>query len=118
MVMVKYYLESDDDTYIYGDRMFKCKFCRETNKYIQPYIRKENDKTIKFFRDKRFFAIYENGLLIEIIETMTCWSDDYISYKIRDNIAYERDENYHGRPLKRNEQCNIDLSNFIRSNDL
>ena len=116
--MVKYYLEIDDDTYIYGNKYFKCKYCKETETYIQPYIRKENGKTIKFFRDKRFFVVYENGLLIEIIATMTCWSDDYIAYKIRDNIAYELDENYHGRPVKRKEQCNIDFSGFIRNNDL
>jgi hypothetical protein len=49
---------------------------------------------------------------------MTCWSDDYTSYKINDGIAYEYDENYHGHPSKRNEPCNIDFTGFIRENGL
>jgi hypothetical protein len=116
--MIKYFLESDDDTYIYGDKIFKCKYCYKTNSYIQPFIRKEKKKLIKFYRDKRFFVIYEDSKITEIIQTMTCWSDDYTSYKINDGIAYEYDENYHGHPSKRNEPCNIDFTGFIRENGL
>lgn len=116
--IVKYFLESDDDTYYYGDDTYECEFCEETNTYIQPFVRKENNKLIKFYRNKRFFVIYENSKIIEIIYTMTCWSDDFVSYKIKDNVAYEYDKNYHGRPCNRNEPCNIDFSKFIQDNDL
>lgn len=115
---MNYFLHADDDTYIYGDKMFKCNYCKETNEYIQPYIRKERKRIIKFYRDKRFFVVYENHKIVEIIKTMTCWSDDTIAYKLRDNIAYCYDEIYHGRPYKVNEECNIDFNDFIRANGL
>ena len=116
--MENYLLEADDDTYHYGGKMFKCYVCENTNTYIEPFIRKEKKKLIKFYRKKRFFAVYENTVLTEIIRTMTCWSDDVIVYKIKDNIAYKYDETYHGRPYKKDEACSIDLSNFIRENNL
>jgi hypothetical protein len=49
---------------------------------------------------------------------MTCWSDDYVSYKIRDKVAYEYDENYHGRPSKRKAPCEVDFTQFISDNNL
>lgn len=116
--MVKYYLEADDDTYIYGNKVYECNYCSDTKKYLEPYIRKEKNKLIKFYRDKKYFVIYHNDEIIEIIKTMVCWSDDYVSYKIRNKVAYEYDENYHGRALKRNEPCEIDFTNFIGENDL
>jgi hypothetical protein len=116
--MVKYFLYADDDTYIYGDKMFKCKYCYNTNTYIEPYYRKEKNKLIKFYRKKQFFVIYEDCKITEIIFTMTCWSDDFSSYKLKDNVAYECDKNYHGRPFKRKEPCNIDFTEFIRENGL
>lgn len=116
--MVRYFLNADDDTYIYGDKMFKCKVCKDTNAYIEPFIRKEKRKIIKFYRKKQFFAVYENTVLTEIIRTMTCWSDDVIVYKIKDKFAYKYDETYHGRPYKKDEACCIDFSDFIRENGL
>jgi hypothetical protein len=115
-MMLNYFLEADDDTYIYGDLMFECEF-DETNEPIQPFIRREGDKVIKFYRDKRYFVIYENNEIVEIIATMTCWSDDVIIYKIKNNNAYQYDEFYHGRPYKKNEVCNIDFSNIISENN-
>jgi hypothetical protein len=110
----EYFLEADDDTYIYGNKMFECEFCEETQTYIQPFIRKENNKIIKYFRDEHFFVIYENAEIIEIVKTSTCWSDDFIAYKIKNQIAYQFDKNYHGRPCNRNKECNIDFSEFIK----
>jgi len=110
-MMLNYFLEADDDTYIYGDKWYECEF--KNDKPIQPFIRKEGNKVIKFYRDKKYFIIYENEKVIEVIATMTCWSDDVKIFKIKDNIAYEFDENYHGRPYKRNEVCNIDFSKFL-----
>lgn len=114
--MMKYFLEADDDTYIYGDKMFECDYCND--KPIQPYIRMENNKIIKFYRDKLFFVVYENEKIVEIIKTMTCWSDDIIAYKLKDNIAYSYNEVYHGRPYKTNETCSVDFSEFITANGL
>lgn len=111
--MIDYFLNSDDYTYIYGDLMFKCEYCKTSNTYIEPFIRKENNKIIKFYKEKKCFIIYENNELTEIIKVMTCWSDDYIAYKIKDNIAYSYNEVYHGREYKKDELCNIDFNEFI-----
>lgn len=113
---MKYFLEANDDTYIYGNKMFECDY--SNNIPIQPFIRVENNKTIKFYRDKQFFVVYENDKIVEIIKTMTCWSDDTVAYKLKDNIAYSYNEVYHGRPYKTNEKCSIDFSEFITANNL
>ena len=118
MKVVPYFLEIDDDTYIFGNKMFKCEYDEDTNTYIQPFVRREKKKIIKFYRDKHFFAIYKNASLVEIVKTMTCWSDDVIAYKLKDGVAYEYDEVYHGRPYKMKEVCNVDFKEFIRNNKL
>lgn len=112
------FIESDDDTYLYGDLEYTVEFI--DGHYIEPYIRKELcGKIIKFYRSKRFFAIYENDILTEIIHTMTCWSDDIVAYKLNPNgIAYSYDEIYHGRPRKQNYPCNHDLNSFIDKHKL
>ena len=114
----KFFLEPDDDTYIYGDEWFVCDYDKETGTYIQPYVRREENKTIKFYRDKCFFVIYEGSEIIEIIKTMTCWSDDVIAYKVKNGVAYEYSEVYHGRTVKIDEVCNVDLNKFIGDNEL
>ncbi len=114
-MMLNYFLEADDDTYIYGDKMFKCEF-DENNQPVEPFIRKENNKVIKFYRGKQYFIINENEKVIEIVFTMTCWSDDIIIYKVENNIALKYDERYHGRYYKKNEDCKIDFSTFISNN--
>lgn len=116
--MENYFLDADDDTYIYGDLMFQSKYCKDTQTYIQPYIRMDENKIVKFYRSKRFFVVYEDDKIVEIIRTMTCWSDDSIAYKLKDNIAYSYSEIYHGRPHKSNEECSIDFNEFIRTNGL
>ena len=118
MNVVQYFLEADDDTYLFGDKMFKCEYDEKTNTHIQPFVRQENGKIIKFYRNKNFFAVYENASLVEVIKTMTCWSDDVVAYKLKDGVAYEYDEVYHGRPYKKGEVCDIDFSDFIRANGL
>jgi len=117
--MIDYYLELDDDTYEYGDMMFKV-LCDKNGVLIEPFIREEpNNKIIKFYRKKNFFVIYENNIINEIIHVQTCWSDDHIAYLIDANkIAYKISEYYHGRPLYFFKNCNIDMSKFIEDNDL
>jgi hypothetical protein len=119
MPLVNYYLESDDDTYIYGDKMFKCEFCENSNTYLEPFIYKETrTRVVKLFKSKNLFVIYENNEIVEIIKVMTCWSDDYKRFKIKNNIAYSFDENYHGRPYVRNKVCDCDFNEFIADNNL
>ena len=113
MKVVQYFLEADDDTYIYGNKMFKCEYDEESNTYMEPFVRKEKGKVIKFYREEQFFAVYENAVLTEIIKTMTCWSDDVVAYKLKDGVAYEYDEIYHGRPYKKGEVSNKDFGEFI-----
>jgi len=99
--------------------MFQCEYCNETNEYKEPYIYQETvNKKVKLYRSKCFFVIYEDNELIEIIKLMTCWSDDYQRYKIKNNIAYSYDENYHGRPYQRDKECNIDFNDFIIKHNL
>jgi hypothetical protein len=111
-MIVKYFLEADDDTYLYGDKMFECEF--DGTSYIQPFVRREGKKLIKFYQDKHFFVVYEDGEITEIIRTMTCWSDDVIAYKIKNQVAYKFDEVYHGHPHVKDCECNIDFSEFIK----
>jgi hypothetical protein len=118
MMVVQYFLNADDDTYIFGDEMFECEYNEETNTYIQPFIRQDGDRIIKFYRDEQFFVVYKNAMLIEIVKTMTCWSDDVIHYKLNNGVAYEYDETYHGRPHKKGEVCDVDFSEFISKNGL
>lgn len=119
MYLVNYYIEADDDTYIYGDNMFQCEYDENTCEYKEPYIYKETDsKIVKYYRSKNFFVIYENNEISEIIKTMTCWSDDYQIYKIKNKIAYEYNEIYHGRPHINNKKCNIDFNDFILQHNL
>ena len=115
---VEVFIEIDDDTYIYGDNIYTIK--KIDNVLIEPYILVKDDKIIKLFKSKQYFAVYNsNGLLVELIFVSTCWSDDFNAYKINENgIAYEITKVYHGRMIKENEQCNIDFNDFIAKNNL
>ena len=112
-----FFLDNDDDTYIYGGLKFTSQYNKR--KLIEPYIHKETEnKYIKFYRSKRFFVIYIDNYITEIIFTMTCWSDDFIAYKLKDNIAYSFSERYHGIYFTENQPCNINLTDFITDNCL
>ena len=114
---MKFILDSDDDTYIYGDLEFSAEF--KDGILIEPYVRIENEsRYVKYYKSKNMFIVYENECISEIIFTMTCWSDDYKAYKIKDNIAYSYTEVYHGRVVKQNVECSDDFNQFIVENQL
>jgi hypothetical protein len=117
--MIDYLLEMDDNTYEYGNKMFKI-LCDKNGNHIEPYIREEpNNRIVKFYKNKNFFVIYDNNIISEIIHVETCWTDDYIAYRIGpDKVAYDITEYYHGHPLFFFKKCNIDMSNFIADNEL
>lgn len=114
------YIESDDDTYFYGDNTYQAQYCKETDTYFEPYIlnNSNDNEIIKFYRSKKFFAIYKNNNLIKIIKVMTCWSDDYKIINIKDNCAYNYTETSKGQFRAIEKPCNIDYCDFIAENGL
>jgi hypothetical protein len=118
-MVVQFYLENDDHTYIYGGRLFTAEVDDSTGEMLEPYIRKASPvKTIRYYPSKRLFVVYINNIITELIFVMTCWSDDYKAYVIFNNIATSLKECYHGRPNITPIACNIDFSNYIRDNGL
>lgn len=114
------YIEIDDDTYHYGDNNFECDYCKDTDIYLEPFIlrKPEKNKVIKFYRSKKFFAVYKNDKLVKIIQLQTCWSDNYIKTKMNGNIAYSITQTVKAHYEKINEPCNIDFSEFIQKHNL
>lgn len=115
---VEVFIEMDDDTYIYGDNTYTIK--KVDGILIEPYILVKDNKIIKYFKSENYFAIYNSdSLLIELVFVSTCWSDDFNAYKINEvGIAYEMTKVYHGRMIKKDENCNIDFNDFIAKNNL
>lgn len=118
-MMRSFYLEEDDNTYIYGGDLFEAEYNPETDELLEPYIRRASkSKTIKYFPSKNLFVVYVNQNIREIIFVMTCWSDDFRAYKVVDNISTSYRECYHGRRNKEDKPCDINFSDFIRDNGL
>lgn len=116
-MIVKFYLEEDDHTYIYGGRLFEAEFDPETKQMFEPYVRRASPiKTIKFYPSKNVFIVYMNKKITELIFVMTCWSDDYKAYMIQDNRAISCKECYHGRRKIAPTPCDIDFTHYIRDN--
>ena len=115
---VEVFIEMDDNTYIYGGNTYKIE--KIDGVCIEPYILVEDNITVKYYRTDKYFAVYNmKNKLVEIIFVETCWSDDFIAYKVNEiGIAYERSKVYHGRPVEKNKQCNVDLNQFIADNKL
>ncbi len=113
---VEVFIESDDDTYIYGDYTYKVKIVDGV--YIEPYMLELDNNFIKFYRNEGFFAVYTDNILTDIIFIETCWSGDVIGYKINENmIGHEFLRVYHGRQMKENKNTR-DLSELIKKFDL
>ena len=115
--MKDFILETNDDTYIYGGLKFSAIY--NEGKFMEPFIHiDENSRTVKFYRDKGFFIIYNEGRIEEIIFTMTCWSDDFRAYKVNNNnFGYLCTECYHGR-IGEEKACNFNFSKFIARHGL
>lgn len=110
-------LENDDDTYIYGGLIFSAEF--KNNAFIEPFIHKESDtKIIKYYKSKKLFVVYEKNIIIQLIFTSICWSDDFQAYNIENNIGLSYVECYHGIPDYKIKLCNKDFTEFILSNNL
>lgn len=113
------FIEIDDDTYMYGDNMFECQYSSKTDIYFEPYIlKKEDNEVIKFYRSKKFFAIYKNDKLVQIVKLQTCRSEDYIVVNLNDGIAYSFTQTIKGRFTSVDKACNDDYTEFIRKNRL
>lgn len=118
-MIVEFYLEEDDHTYIYGGRLFKAEFDPETKQMLEPYVRRASPtKTIKFYPSKKVFIVYMNNKITELIFVMTCWSDEYTAYMIHDNKAISYTECYHGFPKITPTPCDVDFTDYIRDNGL
>lgn len=93
-MFVDIFIESDDDTYIYGDRNFKA--IVNDGVVCEPYYLKDDDKIISFYRSQGFFIVYVNDKIVNVIYTMTCWSDDFAKYTFNNGILLELFETSHG----------------------
>jgi|694.fasta_scaffold42124_13 hypothetical protein len=112
-------LEMDDDTYIYGGLQFEAEYDENKKVFLEPYTRREIDITIKYYPSKHLFVCYnESDEIIRLVFTMTCWSDDFRDYTIRNNSAIMYDEVYHGRMRFKNKACDVDFNKFITENGL
>ena len=114
----KVYIDFDDDTYLYGNNTYECIYNKEMNIEFEPYFLRKNNELIKFYRNKQFFAIYENDELVRIIKVMTCWSEDYKILNLKDGIVYSFTETAKGRIISKDEPCNMNYKNFIKINNL
>lgn len=113
-----FYLEEDDNTFIYGGLVFKAEYDEINDKYLEPYIRHDANKIIKYYPSKNIFITYNSDNKIErIVFTMTCWSDDYRDYSLYNNKGIYYYECYHGI-IQRRKECNVDFNEFIASNGL
>jgi len=114
----EFILEKDDDTYIYGGLKFHA-HVNDDGDLVEPFIHTESDsKIVKYYSSKNLFVVYVDNRITELIFTMTCWSDDYKAYEIKDNVAYSITEYYHGRCSKHKQSCNFDFTEFITDNNL
>ena len=113
--LVEVFIEMDDNTYIYGDNTYQIK--KVDGVLVEPYLLVQDDKLIKYFKSNHTFAVYDikSETLIELIFTMTCWSDDFTAYKVNESgIGYEVTKVYHGRLIEKNKKCNVDLNETIQ----
>ena len=112
-----FFLEENDDTYLFSNLEFTAE-C-DGDILLEPYTHKETDtKTIKYYPSKNLFVAYDNNIIVQMVFTSTCWSDDYEAYNIENNIGVSYTECYHGKPNFTAKECNKDFSNFIRENNL
>jgi prepilin-type processing-associated H-X9-DG protein len=88
------FVESDDNTYLYGDRYFKA--LSVDGVLREPYYLKDNDEIIAFYPSQDLFVVYVNSNIVNVIYTMTCWSDDYAKYSFVDGVLTELFETSHG----------------------
>ena len=93
-MFVDIFIDSDDNTYIYGDRNYKA--IVNDGVVCEPYYLKDDDKIISFYPSQNLFIVYVNGNIVNIIYTMTCWSDDFAMYTFNDGILLELHETSHG----------------------
>ena len=79
--LIPVYLESDDDTYVSGN-MYA--FSGEQGEPIEPYYYHCNNTMVKCYPSRHIYLEYESTILIKIVYTLTCWSDDISIYYIDD----------------------------------
>jgi uncharacterized protein YuzB (UPF0349 family) len=72
--MVILHIDSDDDTYVYGD--MECEV-DENGKPIEPYIYKEDERTVECYMSENLYIEKENNEITKVVHTGTCSSDDY-----------------------------------------
>jgi hypothetical protein len=92
--MKQHFIAVDDDTYEYGGQTYLVEV--KDGKHVEPYILDIDNIHVEFFRSKSVFVIYKDHALFEIAWTMTCWSDDRVVYRIKNDKLVSRNERYHG----------------------
>lgn len=110
-MFVDIFVESDDDTYVYGDRYFKALTVDGVE--CEPYYLKNDDKIIAFYPSKHLFIEYIDAKIVSIIYTMTCSSDDFAKYSFNDGVLVELYETCHGVRNVTVSYCNGVISDVV-----
>lgn len=110
-MFVDIFVESDDDTYVYGDRYFKALAIDGVE--CEPYYLKNDDKIIAFYPSKHLFIEYIDAKIVSIIYTMTCSSDDFAKYSFNDGVLVELYETCHGVRNVTVSYCNGVISDVV-----
>lgn len=93
-MFIDVFVETDDNTYIYGDRYFKA--LANDGVASEPFFLKDNDEIIAFYPSQNLFIVYIDSNIVNVIYTMTCWSDDYAKYTFNNGVLSELYETSHG----------------------
>lgn len=93
-MFINIFIENDDDTYIYGGRYFKA--LSNNGVKCEPFFLKDDNKIIAYYPSQKLFIEYINSNIVNIIYTMTCWSDDIAKYTFDNGVLLELYETYHG----------------------
>lgn len=93
-IFVDVLVESDDNTYLYGDRYFKA--LSVDGVICEPFFLKDNNEIVAFYSSKDLFVVYVDGNIVSVIYTMTCWSDDFARYSFVNGVLTELFETCHG----------------------
>lgn len=82
------YVYEDDYTYVYGGAH---KFVNKDGIQVGPILfTKLSEPSLEydfvyFYENRYLFICYKNNKIVEIVYTMSCWSDNYVLYYIEDD---------------------------------
>lgn len=91
--MVVLHVFDDDHTYVSGD--MECEL-DENGKGIEPFIYKEDNRTVECYVSKYLYIEKENNEITKVVHTCTSWSDDSDTYIIENDKVISVISTEHG----------------------